>query len=70
VIIREVETTKEEVMLTRKGKPVAVVAPFNEAGYELRKKGGEYGKSKGPLQAKGESLLVDTLSRPVWGYAL
>ena len=42
-IIREVETTRKEVIITKKGKPVAVICPFSEREFEF--KGAKHGKS-------------------------
>lgn len=41
-IIREVETTGKEVIITKKGKPVVVICPFSEIAFEF--KGAKHGK--------------------------
>ena len=42
-IIREIETTGEEVVITKNGKPVVLIRPISEGEFEL--KGGGNGKS-------------------------
>lgn len=46
-IVREIETTGEEVVVTKKGKPVVIIRLVGEREFEL--KGGKYGKSKRSL---------------------
>lgn len=41
-VIRTLETTREEVIITKNGKPVAVIRPFSEQEFGM--KGGEHGK--------------------------
>ncbi len=41
-IIRELETSGEEVIITKRGKPVAVIRLFSESQFRLE--GGKHGK--------------------------
>ena len=51
-IVTELETTGEEVIVTKKGKPVVLMRPVEAKEFELKTnmKGGKaHGKSKGAL---------------------
>ncbi len=41
-------STGKEVIITKKGKPVVVICPFNEREFEF--KGAKYGKGKRSVQ--------------------
>ena len=41
-IIREIESSGEEVIVTKNGKPVVLIRPVSEGEFEL--KGGKHGK--------------------------
>ncbi len=41
-IVKMVETTREEVIITKNGKPVVVINPFSEQEFGM--KGAKYGK--------------------------
>ncbi len=46
-IVSEIETTREEVIVTKKGKPVVLVRPVEAGEFELKtsmKGGRKYGK--------------------------
>ncbi len=46
-IIKEIKSTREEVVITKNGKPVVLIRPISEGEFEL--KGGGNGKSEGYL---------------------
>lgn len=52
-IVSEIEATREEVIVTKNGKPVVLIRPVEETEFELKKttmKGGKlHGKGKGDL---------------------
>ncbi len=47
-IITELEETGKEVVITKRGKPVALIRLLDEGEFQLKpnKKGGKHGKSK------------------------
>lgn len=46
-IVSEVETTREEVIVTKNGKPVVLIRPVEEAEFELKKTSMKGGKPHG-----------------------
>ncbi len=50
-IITELEETGREVVITKRGKPVALIRLLDEGEFQLKppKKGGKHGKSKRSL---------------------
>ena len=50
-IVSEIETTREEVIVTKNGKPVVLIRPVEETEFELKKtsmkRGKPHGKGKG-----------------------
>ena len=50
-IITELQETRKEVVITKRGKPVALIRLLEEGEFQLKpqKKGGKHGKSKRSL---------------------
>lgn len=46
-IVSEVETTREEVIITKNGKPVVLIRPVEEREFELKKTSMKGGKQHG-----------------------
>ena len=46
-IVAEIETTREEVIVTKNGKPVVLIRPVEEAEFELKKTSMKGGMSHG-----------------------
>jgi PHD/YefM family antitoxin component YafN of YafNO toxin-antitoxin module len=46
-IVREIEETREEVIITKKGKPVVLMQFITNEAFSLKEKENEKGKEKG-----------------------
>lgn len=46
-IVTEIETTREEVIVTKNGKPVVLIRPVEEMEFELKKTSMKGGKPHG-----------------------